>query len=49
MGDQLTNDQIFEFKEAFSLFDKEGDGQYLNLFLILSIITFCPSPTYIIE
>jgi calmodulin len=23
---QLTEDQIFEFKEAFSLFDKDGDG-----------------------
>ncbi|KAF2295351.1 hypothetical protein GH714_032640 [Hevea brasiliensis] len=26
MVDQLTNDQISEFKEAFSLFDKDGDG-----------------------
>ncbi|KAL4575066.1 hypothetical protein LXL04_021907 [Taraxacum kok-saghyz] len=26
MGDQLTDDQISEFKEVFSLFDKEGDG-----------------------
>jgi hypothetical protein len=26
MADQLTDDQISEFKEAFSLFDKDGDG-----------------------
>ncbi|KII62065.1 Calmodulin [Thelohanellus kitauei] len=25
MADQLTEDQISEFKEAFSLFDKDGD------------------------
>ncbi|KAK6159002.1 hypothetical protein DH2020_006316 [Rehmannia glutinosa] len=30
MADQLTDDQISEFKEAFSLFDKDGDG--LTLF-----------------
>ncbi|CAL9127696.1 unnamed protein product, partial [Musa textilis] len=27
MAEQLTDDQIAEFKEAFSLFDKDGDGQ----------------------
>ncbi|XP_049800387.1 calmodulin-A-like [Schistocerca nitens] len=26
MGDQLTDEQIAEFNEAFSLFDKDGDG-----------------------
>jgi hypothetical protein len=26
MADQLTQEQIEEFKEAFSLFDKDGDG-----------------------
>ncbi|CAI5526540.1 unnamed protein product [Closterium sp. Naga37s-1] len=26
MADQLSEDQIAEFKEAFSLFDKDGDG-----------------------
>ncbi|KAI3798001.1 hypothetical protein L1987_33267 [Smallanthus sonchifolius] len=26
MADQLTNDQISEFKDAFSLFDKDEDG-----------------------
>ena len=27
MADQLSNEQIAEFKEAFSLFDKDGDGK----------------------
>ncbi|KAJ0478418.1 putative EF-hand domain-containing protein [Helianthus annuus] len=31
MADQLTDDQISEFKEAFSLFDKDGDGQICEL------------------
>ena len=26
MADQLSEEQIGEFKEAFSLFDKDGDG-----------------------
>uniref|UniRef100_A0A8C4T1S0 EF-hand domain-containing protein n=1 Tax=Erpetoichthys calabaricus TaxID=27687 RepID=A0A8C4T1S0_ERPCA len=26
MADQLTQEQIAEFKEAFSVFDKDGDG-----------------------
>lgn len=26
MADQFTEDQLAEFKEAFSLFDKDGDG-----------------------
>lgn len=26
MADQLNEDQIAEFKEAFALFDKNGDG-----------------------
>ncbi|GMN60829.1 hypothetical protein TIFTF001_029924 [Ficus carica] len=29
MADQLTDDQISEFKEAFSLFDKDGDDLVL--------------------
>jgi hypothetical protein len=35
MADQLTDEQIAEFKEAFSLFDKDGDGTHLapSLFL----------------
>jgi calmodulin len=31
MADQLTEEQIAEFKEAFSLFDKDGDGEYYYL------------------
>ncbi|THU50819.1 hypothetical protein C4D60_Mb06t24350 [Musa balbisiana] len=27
MAEQLTDEQISEFKEAFSLFDKDGDGE----------------------
>ncbi|EPE31702.1 EF-hand [Glarea lozoyensis ATCC 20868] len=27
MADSLTEEQVSEFKEAFSLFDKDGDGQ----------------------
>ena len=46
MADQLTDDQISEFKEAFSLFDKDGDGIFsqippsLSLSLSLSLFTF---------
>ena len=35
MADQLNEEQIAEFKEAFALFDKNGDG---------SITTKVPSP-----
>ena len=28
MVEQLTEEQIAEFKEAFSLFDKDGDGEF---------------------
>lgn len=28
MADQLTDEQIAEFKEAFALFDKDGDGAF---------------------
>ncbi|KAI7990156.1 Calmodulin-related protein [Camellia lanceoleosa] len=31
MADQLTDDQISEFKEAFSLFDKDGDAPLIIL------------------
>lgn len=31
MADQLTDDQIAEFKEAFSLFDKDGDGEEFSI------------------
>lgn len=40
MVDQLTDDQISEFKEAFTLFDKDGNGKppvkvYFGLFVCL--------------
>jgi hypothetical protein len=35
MADQLTDDQIAEFKEAFSLFDKDGDGMIPIIFRFL--------------
>jgi len=35
MAEQYTEEQIAEFKEAFSLFDKDGDGQCLLMFWIL--------------
>ncbi|CAF2188504.1 unnamed protein product [Brassica napus] len=37
MADQLTDEQISEFKEAFSLFDKDGDGSSLLILLSLAI------------
>ena len=40
MADQLTEEQIAEFKEAFSLFDKDGDGTITTKELGLIIINF---------
>ncbi|CAN1337694.1 unnamed protein product [Linum perenne] len=40
MADQLTDDQISEFKEAFSLFDKDGDGS-ISLPLLISLCSCC--------
>ena len=41
MMDKLIEEQIFEFKEAFSLFDKDGDGQYSQIpFNYLSFSTW---------
>ncbi|KAF7901349.1 hypothetical protein EAF00_003570 [Botryotinia globosa] len=34
MADSLTEEQVSEFKEAFSLFDKNGDEQYRRSALI---------------
>ncbi|CAN1346559.1 unnamed protein product [Linum perenne] len=43
MADQLTDDQISEFKEAFSLFDKDGDGLFSDLSLsLLSVLILNP-------
>lgn len=42
MGEILSEEQIVEFQEAFSLFDKDGDGTefvwYQNLFLFLAFL-----------
>ena len=40
MADQLTDDQISEFKEAFSLFDKDGDGLFLRSLSFFSSFSF---------
>lgn len=40
MADQLTDEQISEFKEAFSLFDKDGDGAHLFFSFILRLYFF---------
>ncbi|CAN1253236.1 unnamed protein product [Linum perenne] len=42
MADQLTDDQISEFKEAFSLFDKDGDGHFSDpsLFHLIPVFVF---------
>jgi hypothetical protein len=37
MADQLTEEQIAEFKEAFSLFDKDGDGAFLGWVGVLGL------------
>ncbi|KAI1511565.1 EF-hand [Pyrenophora tritici-repentis] len=43
MADSLTEEQVSEFKEAFSLFDKDGDGQYSPFeFIRLGIYLFEP-------
>jgi calmodulin len=35
MVEQLTEEQIAEFKEAFSLFDKDGDGEFFAFHFFL--------------
>lgn len=36
MADQLNEEQIAEFKEAFALFDKNGDGSITTKVPLLS-------------
>ena len=38
MADQLTEEQIAEFKEAFSLFDKDGDGKLMDWIRHLPVV-----------
>jgi len=45
MADQLTEDQISEFKEAFSLFDKDGDGTITTLELGTVMRSLGQNPT----
>jgi calmodulin len=40
MADQLTEEQIAEFKEAFSLFDKDGDGECIDKMFLTSVGTW---------
>lgn len=44
MAEQLTEEQIAEFKEAFCLFDKDGDGisthYYISCLDFLGLFTF---------
>lgn len=46
MSDQLTEEQIAEYKEAFSLFDKDGDGTITSkeLGTVMRSIGHNPSP-----
>ena len=44
MADQLTEEQIAEFKEAFSLFDKDGDGESRILFVVQRATCLVVSP-----
>ncbi|KAH7522233.1 hypothetical protein FEM48_Zijuj07G0116600 [Ziziphus jujuba var. spinosa] len=39
MADVLSEEQIVEFKEAFCLFDKDGDGEFPDKSSILGCIT----------
>ena len=41
MADQLTEEQIAEFKEAFSLFDKDGDGKLDSYFSLEFCLCTC--------
>ncbi|OIV95493.1 hypothetical protein TanjilG_26756 [Lupinus angustifolius] len=45
MADQLSHDQITEFKEAFSLFDKDGDGYITTKELGTIMRTLGQNPT----
>ena len=43
MADQLNEEQIAEFKEAFALFDKNGDGSITTKVLLLPPRNSAPS------
>lgn len=46
MADQLTEEQIAEFKEAFSLFDKDGDGKFQRRVVLLCVVALLFGGTY---
>lgn len=37
MGDVLSEEQVVEIKEAFGLFDKDGDGEQAFTFFAISM------------
>ncbi|OWM71616.1 calmodulin-like protein 11 [Punica granatum] len=45
MAEELSDEQIVEFKEAFTLFDKDGDGciSLEELATVISSLDQCPS------
>lgn len=51
MGDQLTEEQIADYKEAFSLFDKDGDGiiKVADLGLLVRSLNLNPTESEIAE
>ena len=51
MGDQLTEEQIADYKEAFSLFDKDGDGiiKVSDLGLLVRSLNLNPTESEIAE
>ncbi|KAF8707180.1 hypothetical protein HU200_030426 [Digitaria exilis] len=38
---QLSKQQIEEFREAFSLFDKDGDGMHWICIICMVLASFC--------
>jgi Ca2+-binding EF-hand superfamily protein len=51
MGEQLTEEQIADYKEAFSLFDKDGDGiiKVSDLGLLVRSLNLNPTESEIAE
>jgi hypothetical protein len=41
MVDKYTEEEIAEFKEAFSLFDRDGDGMWRSFFFLVSMLSNC--------
>ncbi len=45
--EQLNEEQIAEFKEAFSLFDKDGDGTSTPSLFLTGFLFSVPSPIFV--